>query len=63
MPEELEQFLEDGELDAGELQQLEVLRKELGIDSDDALQLLRSIQQEAAESRPSKCPHCGGSIS
>lgn len=40
-------FLEDGVLDDGERRQLERLRKELGIESEEAVQLLRAIQEEA----------------
>ena len=55
-------FLEDGILDESERRRLEALRKELGIDSDAALQLLLSVRQQARESAPRECPHCGESI-
>ncbi len=55
-------FLEDGVLDDCEGRQLETLRKELGIDSDEALRLLRSIKEEAGMVAPTKCPRCGESI-
>ncbi len=55
-------FLEDGVLDDSEIRQLERLRIELGIDSEDALRLLLSIREEAQESRPRSCPHCGESV-
>lgn len=55
-------FLADGVLDETERWQLERLRKELGIDSDEAFQLLRSIREQAVESAPTSCPHCGESI-
>lgn len=55
-------FLEDGVLDESESRQLETLRKELGIDNDEALRLLRSIREEAGESATTTCPHCGESI-
>ena len=51
--------LKDGLLDEGERWQLEALRKELGIDSDEALAQLRNILEEARESAPTTCPHCG----
>ena len=55
-------FLADGVLDETERWQLERLRKELGIDSDEAFQLLRSIREQAVESASTRCPHCGESI-
>ncbi len=55
-------FLEDGVLDDCEIRQLERLRHELGIDSEDAMRLLLSIREEAQESQPTSCPHCGESI-
>ena len=55
-------FLADGVIDDSEGRQLETLRKELGIDSNEALRLLRSIKEEAGISAPTQCPHCGESI-
>ena len=55
-------FLEDGVLDESERHKLEALRKDLGIDSDEALQLLRSVWRQAKKSAPGKCPHCGESL-
>ncbi len=55
-------FLEDGVLDKSERRQLERLRKDLGIDREDALRLLRSIREELRESQPENCPHCGETI-
>lgn len=52
-------FLEDGMLDESERWQLEELRKELGLDSDEALHLLHTILHQARESVPTNCPHCG----
>ncbi len=60
---EAQRFLKDGVLDENERWQLESLRKELGIDSDEALQLLRAILEEARESAPTSCPHCGKPVS
>ena len=54
-----QRFLEDGVLDERERWHLEELRKELGIDSEEALQHLREIVEEAKESPPATCPHCG----
>ncbi len=58
-----ERALQDGVLDEEERWQLEELRKELGIDSGEALQHLRAILEEARETTPRNCPHCGKSVS
>ena len=55
-------FLKDGVIDETERWQLENLRKELGLDSDEALQLLDSIMHQARHSVPSECPHCGKNL-
>ena len=52
-------FLKDGIIDENERWKLEELRKELGLDSDESLQLLESMLQEIRHSAPTKCPHCG----
>ena len=52
-------FLKDGILDEHERWKLEELRKELGLDSDEALQLLDSIMHQARDAVPGECPHCG----
>ena len=52
-------FLKDGVLDEDESQQLEELRRELGLDSDEALHLLQDLLQKARHASPEKCPHCG----
>lgn len=52
-------ILKDGVIDETERWQLEELRKELGLDSDEALQLLDSILHQARHSTPGQCPHCG----
>lgn len=54
-----QQFLRDGVLDEQERWQLEALRKELGLDSDEALQLLRSVIEEARTTALAACPRCG----
>jgi voltage-gated potassium channel len=56
-------FLHDGVLDEQERWQLEELRKELGIDSDEALEQLRSVMEQLKEAGPTRCPHCGKSLS
>lgn len=55
--------LQGGVLDEGERWHLEELRKELGIDSDEALEQLRSVLEEARKSPPTVCPNCGKSVS
>ena len=57
-----QRYLKDGMLDESERWQLEELRKELGMDSEEALQLLQSIFRQARESAATKCPHCGEQI-
>lgn len=52
-------FLEDGIIDEKERWRLEELRKELGLDSDEALQLLQRIMRQTRQAAPTKCPHCG----
>lgn len=52
-------FLKDGIIDENEMWKLEELRKELGFDSDESLQLLESIMQEIRHSAPTRCPRCG----
>lgn len=54
-----EKFLQDGILDETERWKLEDLRKELGFDSDEALELLHSMMRRAATRALSNCPHCG----
>ena len=55
-------FLKDGVLDDAERRQLERLRRELGIESKEAVQLLRAIQQEARHAAPKKCAKCGATM-
>ncbi len=57
-----QRFLRDGVLDEQERWQLEELRKELGIDSEQALQQLHSILQQARQAASSRCPHCGEAL-
>ncbi len=55
-------FLKDGVLDESERRQLERLRRELGLESDDALQLLRAIREELRHVEPRKCANCGATM-
>ena len=52
-------FLRDGVIDEHERWKLEEMRKELGLDSDEALQLLDTIMHEARTNVHGECPHCG----
>ena len=52
--------LEDGVLDPRECLDLETLRRRLGVDEEEAAEILEWMQA-AAPSRP--CPHCGRSLS
>ena len=58
----LQKFLKDGIIDENERWQLEELRKELGLDSDEALQLLDNLMRQARDGAPSECPHCGEAL-
>ncbi len=57
-----ERALRDGVLDEQERWQLEELRKELGLESDEALQLLRSVMERGRRAAAKSCPHCGKRI-
>ncbi|MGB5512089.1 MAG: ion transporter [Woeseiaceae bacterium] len=59
----IERFLRDGILDENERWRLEELRKELGLDSDEALQLLDAIMHQTRQNILDKCPHCGERLS
>lgn len=54
-------LLKDGKIDDHERWKLEELRKELGLDSEESLQLLDTIMHEIRQS-PENCPHCGESL-
>ena len=55
-------FLKDGVLDEDERRQLERLRKELGFESDEAMQLLRAIKEEYRQLEPKTCANCGAAM-
>ncbi len=57
-----EMFLRDGILDESERWKLEELRKDLGLDSDEALRLLHSMMQRVRDASLSQCPHCGKNL-
>ncbi len=51
-------LLKDGKIDETERWKLEELRKELGLDSDESIQLLDTIMHEMHHTHHKKCPHC-----
>lgn len=57
--ERIHDLLRDGMLDEKDRWQLEGLRRDLGLRSDEALQLIHGILQEARQTTLSHCPHCG----
>ncbi len=57
--ERIHDLLRDGILDEKDLMQLEGLRRELGLRSDEALHLIRDMLHEARDAQLSNCPHCG----
>ena len=57
-----ERLLRDGIIDEHERWELEELRKELGLHTEDALHLLHSILERGRRGVPHRCPHCGKSL-
>jgi len=51
--------LSDGKIDQKERWELEELRKELGLQSDEALQLLDAVMRQPKPYKFEQCPHCG----
>ena len=58
----VERLLEDGIIDEEERWELEELRKELGLTSKEALNLMHSILERGRRGVPHNCPHCGKSL-
>lgn len=56
---QIQHFMADGELDDTEREQLEKLRKELGLDSEEAMQVLQEVLLKARQIGLTNCPHCG----
>lgn len=54
--------LSDGIIDDHERWQLEKLRKELGLESEEAIHLLDNMMREAKGRQKETCPHCGQSF-
>jgi hypothetical protein len=57
----VEMALANGHLSTHEAEQLEVLREELGISSEEAVNALIGARHE--QFREGRCPHCGESLS
>ncbi len=55
-------LMRDGVLDETDRWRLEELRKELGLNSDEALHLLHGMLQKARAATPVNCPHCGNPL-
>ena len=58
----VERCLQDGIIDETEQRKLEKLRKELGLDSDEALALFETIVNKKRHTLVEKCPRCGGRL-
>lgn len=57
--ERIHHLLRDGILDEKDRWQLEGLRRDLGLRSDEALHLIHRMLEEARQMKLSHCPHCG----
>jgi voltage-gated potassium channel len=55
--------LNDGIIDDRERWELEKLRKELGLESEEAIHMLDSTMREARRRQQETCPHCGKAFS
>lgn len=58
----IQDLMRDGMLNESDRWRLEELRRELGLHSDEALQILHGMLQQARQSTLAKCPHCGKSV-
>jgi voltage-gated potassium channel len=58
----IQDLLRNGMLSETDRWRLEEMRRELGLHTDEALQLLHGMLQQARESTLAKCPHCGTSL-
>lgn len=59
----LKHMLSDGQIDEKERWELEQLRRELGLDPDEALHLLDGMMREIKSRKQETCPHCGKALS
>ncbi len=55
----LKHMLSDGKFEDEERWQLEQLRRELGLDSDEALHLVDNVMRQLRSRSTDTCPHCG----
>lgn len=55
-------LMKDGMIDETDRWRLEELRRELGLQSDEALRLLHGMLQKARAKTPAECPHCGNTL-
>ena len=58
----LKHLLSDGQISQDERWELEKLRRELGLDSEEALHLLDNMMRQMRSRRTDACPHCGKSL-
>jgi len=58
----VQRILQDGTIGEEDRWRLEELRKELGLDSDQALRLLHGMMQQVQHKAVTNCPHCGKPI-
>lgn len=58
----VKQVIADGVVDGKELNELEALRKQLGIEREDAEELFALINVQRKTKSHVKCPHCGKSL-
>ncbi|MGB5260707.1 MAG: ion transporter [Gammaproteobacteria bacterium] len=56
----VDEALEDGHVSNGEHEKLESQRRSLGLEKDEAQQMLRTAEESAGSQQV--CPHCGGSL-
>lgn len=55
-------LLSDGHLDEKERWELEKLRRNLGLEADDAIQLIDNMLRQHQSTHMEHCPHCGKSL-
>ncbi|MDJ0834129.1 MAG: ion transporter [Gammaproteobacteria bacterium] len=59
---QLKHLLKDGQISDNERWELEELRRDLGLESEEALHLLDSMMRQLRSRRTDVCPHCGKPI-
>ncbi|MBL7003797.1 MAG: ion transporter [Gammaproteobacteria bacterium] len=58
----IKHIISDGHIDEKERWELEELRKQLGLNPDDAIQLMDAVIRAAKPLQISECPHCGKNL-